>query len=105
MWVIGSRWGPRRPRATLLGPGEQVGVGLVERDQLLEALDHIDAVRSRPRLQQRTLAAYLLQIAMLGGYLARNHDPPPGNMVVWRGLTRLHDIAVGISIGARRRCG
>jgi hypothetical protein len=24
------------------------------------------------------LAAYLLQIAMLGGYLARNHDPPPG---------------------------
>ena len=46
-----------------------------------------------------------MQIAMLGGYLARNHDPPPGNMVVWRGLTRLHDIAVGISIGARRRCG
>jgi hypothetical protein len=71
----------------------------------IKALDHIDAVRSRPRLPQRTLAAYLLQIASLGGYLARNHDPPPGTMVIWRGLTRLHDIAVGISIGARRRCG
>ena len=53
----------------------------------------------------RTLASYLLQIAMLGGYLARKHDPPPGNMVVWRGLTRLNDITFGISIGTRRQCG
>jgi hypothetical protein len=71
----------------------------------IAALDRIDASRTRPRLQPRTLAAYLLQIAMLGDYLARNHDPPPGNMVVWRGMTRLHDIAFGISIGASRRCG
>ena len=71
----------------------------------VNALDRIDAARATPRLQQRTLADYLLQIAMLGGYLARNRDPPPGNMVVWRGLTRLHDIAVGITIGADRRCG
>ena len=69
------------------------------------ALDRIDASRTRPRLQRRTLAAYVLEIAMLGGYLARNRDPPPGNMVVWRGVTRLHDIAFGISIGSRRRCG
>jgi len=40
-----------------------------------------------------------------GGYLNRNHDPPPGNIVVWRGLTRLHDIARGINIGSKRRCG
>lgn|GEM_PF-901519 len=71
----------------------------------ITALDQIDETRARPRLKPRTLAAYLLQIAMLGGYLARNHDPPPGNMVVWRGMTRLHDIAIGISIGSRRRCG
>jgi hypothetical protein len=71
----------------------------------ISALDRIDASRTRPRLQRRTLAAYLLQIAMLGGYLARNRDPPPGNMVVWRGMTRLHDIAFGISIGSSRRCG
>ncbi|MER9469916.1 hypothetical protein NKI82_29235 [Mesorhizobium sp. M0482] len=34
---------------------------------------------------------------MLGGYLARKHDPRPGNMVVRRGMTRLHDITFGIS--------
>jgi hypothetical protein len=48
----------------------------------INALDRIDAARARSRLQQRALADYLLQIAMLGGYLARNRDPPPGNMVV-----------------------
>jgi hypothetical protein len=42
---------------------------------------------------------------MLGGYLARKHDPPPGNMVVWRGLTRLNDIGFGIAISKSRRCG
>jgi hypothetical protein len=26
---------------------------------------------------------------MLGGYLARAKDLPPGNMVIWRGLQRL----------------
>jgi hypothetical protein len=71
----------------------------------INALDRIDASRPRSRLQQPTLAAYLLKIAMLGGYLARKNDPSPGNIVVWRGMTRLHDIAFGISIGSRRRCG
>ena len=71
----------------------------------INALDRIDAARARSRLQQRALADYLQQIAMLGGYLARNRDPPPGNTVVWRGPTRLHDIAVGVTIGADRRCG
>ena len=71
----------------------------------IAALDRIDAVRSKSRFRNRTLAEYLLQIAMLGGYLARAHDPPPGNMVVWRGLTRLHDLAIGIAIGTDRRCG
>ena len=30
---------------------------------------------------------------------------PPGNLVVWRGMTGLHDITFGISIGSRRRRG
>lgn len=71
----------------------------------ITTLHRIDASRTRPRRQRRALAAYLLPIAMLGGYLARKHDPPPGNMVVWRGMIRLHDITFGISIGSRRRCG
>jgi hypothetical protein len=71
----------------------------------IATLDQIDAARPKPRIVRRTLDTYLLQIAMLGGYLARKHDPPPGNMVVWRGLTRLNDISIGIAIAARRRCG
>jgi len=33
----------------------------------------------------------------LGGYLARTKDPP-GNMVLWRGLTRLTDIHLGFEL-------
>ena len=33
-------------------------------------------------------------------YLARNSGPPPGNKTVWRGLTRLVDIQLGVCIGA-----
>jgi len=29
------------------------------------------------------------------GYLARASDPPPGNQIFWRGLTRLNDINLG----------
>jgi hypothetical protein len=48
-----------------------------------------------------TLAHYLTKIARLGGYLARAKDPPPGNMVMWRGLSRLTDIGLGASLGMR----
>jgi hypothetical protein len=41
---------------------------------------------------------YLLAVAKLGGYLARTKDPPPGNMVVWRGLTRLTDLCLGFEL-------
>ena len=36
--------------------------------------------------------------AKLGGYLARNSDPDPGVKVLWRGLTRLQDIALGAAL-------
>ena len=49
---------------------------------------------------QKTLSYYLNKIARLGGYLARASDPPPGNMVMWRGMTRLTDIRFGAMIGA-----
>lgn len=47
------------------------------------------------------LAAYITKLARLGGYLARAHDPPPGNTVIWRGLFRLTDIELGIMIGVQ----
>ena len=46
----------------------------------------------------RTLSLYLTKAARLGGYLARATDPPPGNSVVWRGLSRLNDIALGATL-------
>lgn len=48
-----------------------------------------------------TLGHYIVKLARLGGYLARAHDPPPGNIVIWRGLSRLTDIELGIMIGAQ----
>ena len=51
-----------------------------------------------------TLSDYLVQIARLGGYLARASDPPPGHTVMWRGWSRLMDIKLGAAI-ARATCG
>ena len=48
-----------------------------------------------------SLSVYLTKIARLGGYLARAHDPPPGNLVMWRGLSRLTDIQLGFILGAQ----
>jgi hypothetical protein len=47
------------------------------------------------------LAHYITKLARLGGYLARAHDPPPGNTVIWRGMSRLTDIQLGIMIGVQ----
>ena len=44
---------------------------------------------------------YLVAIAKLDGYLARAKDPPPGNVMVWRGLTRLMDIHLGFELSRR----
>ena len=41
------------------------------------------------------LSSYITKVARLGGYLARASDGPPGNTVMWRGLSRLTDIALG----------
>ena len=40
------------------------------------------------------------ELARLGGYLARASDPPPGTIVMWRGMSRLTDIQIGVEIGA-----
>ena len=50
--------------------------------------------------RERTLALYLTKIARLGGYPARAKDPLPGNIMLWRGMSRLDDIALGASLQA-----
>ncbi|MHC4049400.1 hypothetical protein [Bradyrhizobium sp. 25ACV] len=57
-------------------------------------------VNDKPQARRKTLSHYLTKIARLGGYLARTSDPPPGNPVMWRGLSRLTDIALGAMVGA-----
>jgi hypothetical protein len=47
------------------------------------------------------LSLYLTKLARLGGYLARAKDPPPGNTVMWRGMTRLTDIQLGFILGTQ----
>ncbi len=59
------------------------------------------AAGGSPPATERTVSHYLLEVAKLGGYLARTKDPPPGNLVVWRGLTRLADILLGCELNSR----
>jgi hypothetical protein len=56
-----------------------------------------DGKRPSPK---KSLSHYLTKIARLGGYLARANYPPPGSMVMWRGLGRLTDIELGFIIAS-----
>ncbi len=46
----------------------------------------------------KTIGPYIIRLARLGGYLNRTRDAPPGNMVLWRGMTRLTDIHLGFNL-------
>lgn len=65
---------------------------------LLETL-----VQTKPGQAQAkvTISDYILKIARLGGYLHRATDPPPGNMVMWRGMSKLNDIHLGFLLGTK----
>ena len=73
---------------------------LVFTDLELRILDRLVADKPTAHPQQHLLSRYLIKLARLGGYLARNSDPPPGNETIWRGLTRLVDIQLGVIMGA-----
>ena len=55
----------------------------------LEALQLLfDAKRQAKKLRRviiKTTNQVITQIASLGGYLNRKHDPHPGTVVIWRG--------------------
>ena len=86
-----NRANPEAPPDTVFTPTE------------IEILDRLagnkPSVSKTPaHKRERTVSHYLTEIAKLGGYLARVNDPPPGNMVIWRGLTRLTDIQLGFDL-------
>lgn len=68
-------------------------------------LDQLAARVGRTLTQNPRLSAYLREIARLGGYLARSHDPPPGNMIMWRGWSRLMNIHLGAELAANAFVG
>jgi Transposase DNA-binding/Transposase DDE domain len=67
----------------------------------LKLLDHLVVGSNKNTSSLKNLAHYMIKIARLGGYLARAGDPPPGNIVMWRGLSRLIDITLGFSTHAK----
>jgi hypothetical protein len=64
-------------------------------DTECQLLDHLVPDPPKNRSTKKSLPAYIIKVARLGGYLARANDPPPGNIVMWRGLSRLTDIVLG----------
>ncbi|MPZ33899.1 MAG: IS4 family transposase [Rhodospirillales bacterium] len=80
-------------------PAASPALALTEAE--IDLLDHLVKDRDQKPLRRRTLSHYLTKIARLGGYLARANDPPPGNTVMWRGMSRLTDIALGAMVGVK----
>ena len=62
-----------------------------------QLLDHLVPDRPVDRAGKRSLSFDITKLTRLGGYLARAGDPPPGNTVMWRGLSRLTDIELGFN--------
>ena len=52
----------------------------------------------------KSLSTYVTKVARLGGYLARAHEAPPGNQVIWKGMSRLTDMEPGFLVGVKS-CG
>jgi hypothetical protein len=67
----------------------------------ISLLDNLIKEKENNFSKSKNLSYYLIKIAKLGGYLARATDPPPGNMVMWRGMARLADIEYGFNIAMK----
>jgi hypothetical protein len=78
-------------------PEEPAEVASTEAE--VQILDRLAGGMSPPA--EPTVSRDLVAVAKRGGYLTRAKDPPPGNMVVWRGLTRLMDIHLGFELRGR----
>ena len=87
-----NRTAPEAPPELAL---TKIEIGLL--DELLK-----DSSTGSP--PKKNLSTYLTKIARLGGYLARANDPPPGNTVMWRAMSRVTDVALGFTIAAKL-CG
>jgi len=64
----------------------------------IAVLDEIAKRKGRASPRHATIETHLIAIARLGGYLARDSDGPPGNKILWRGISKLADIAYGATL-------
>jgi len=80
-------------------PGLSPAIALDETEVGL--LDEL--VKTNPGKSQAkaTVSDYIIKIARLGGYLNGASDPPPGNMVISRGMSKLNDIHLGFALAAK----
>ena len=62
-------------------------------------IEILDILKPDNKTRKKFLRDYIIKIAKLGGYLARNSDAPPGNIVIWRGIQKLNDIHLGFEAG------
>src|SRR4051794_4264760 len=84
----------------------QAAPGLALTTTEIGLLDRLVPDKARAGTGARTLSSYLIKVARLGGYLARARDPPPDNLAMGRGLSRLTDIALGVELArATPVCG
>lgn len=65
--------------------------------QVLQAIQN----QSNSNWKGNNIADYYEVISKLGGHMGRQYDQPPGNMVTWRGLSRLNDIIIGYMLGVK----
>lgn len=79
-------------------PNAPPNLALTETEMHL--LDHLVPDKHDPPCR-KSVSRYIIKIARLGGYLARANDPAPGNIVMWRGISRLTDIELGALTGAK----
>lgn len=70
----------------------------------IKILDLLTASDKTASDKKKTIHHYLIELAKIGGYLARGKDPPPGNTIIWRGLSRLTDIHLGFEL-RKKSCG
>jgi hypothetical protein len=94
LWLaMVHRTAPKAKPETTFTPEEIAMLNLLVRDT------------GNRKTQRDTLSFYIVKLARLGGYLARARDPPPGIIVIWRGLSRLADIRLGAEAKSSRNVG
>lgn len=77
----------------------EADIGAVFSESEIEALNALVPTHWKNKVSMpKIVHEGVILVARLGGYLARNHDRPPGSQVIWRGMRRLHDIVLGMSM-------